>query len=90
MRFIEACGGLAKIELLRLHYDEDLCEKAVRIVEKYFVEEGEEQMPCERGISLQGLAFLRMLPFDGGDADGRNQVDERAEPAAVSEQVLRS
>lgn len=46
-RFIEACGGLDKIEMLRHHENEDLYEKAMRILETYFADEVEEQMPWE-------------------------------------------
>ena len=58
--FVDECDGLDKIEMLQEHENEEVYEKAISIIEKYFgVEEGEDQNLVP---TVQGDTFAFGLP----------------------------
>lgn len=53
-QMIDDCEGLDKIENLQSHDNNEIYEKAVKILEKYWVEEDEDQNPVDGGDANQG------------------------------------
>lgn len=64
---IEAVGGLDKMEALQQHSNQDVYEKAVRILEQFFIIEGEEDID---GVGPENMgnqfAFGQATAPDGG------------------------
>ncbi|WMV12147.1 hypothetical protein MTR67_005532 [Solanum verrucosum] len=60
---IDECDGLDKIENLQTHDNNELYEKAVKILEKYWAEEDEEQnLPDGADGNQQGFQFGNNQP----------------------------
>ena len=57
-QMIDECEGLDKIENLQTHDNNEIYEKAVKILERYWAEEEEEQNGQDVGDgNQQGFAF---------------------------------
>ena len=60
---IDDCGGLDKIENLQNHDNNEIYEKAVKILERYWAEEDDEQNIQDNGDgSQQGFSFVDNQP----------------------------
>lgn len=62
-QLIDECEGLDKIENLQTHDNHDIYEKAVKVLEKYWAEEEEEQNVQDgAAINQQGFNFGATQP----------------------------
>lgn len=63
-QMIDECDGLDKIENLQTHDNNEIYEKAVKILERYWAEEEEEQLIQDGGIAnqQQGFGFATNQP----------------------------
>lgn len=62
-QMIDECDGLDKIENLQTHDNNEIYEKAVKILEKYWAEEDEEQiLPDGIDGNQQGFQFGNSQP----------------------------
>ena len=61
---VDECEGLDKIENLQTHDNSEIYEKAVKILERYWAEEDEEEQNLQDGIdgSQQGFSFGNAQP----------------------------
>lgn len=61
-QIIDDCEGLDKIENLQTHDNNDIYEKAVKVLEKYWAEEEEEQNVQDGAAMQQGFNFGATQP----------------------------
>ncbi|PSS18969.1 Importin subunit alpha-4 like [Actinidia chinensis var. chinensis] len=63
-QMVDECEGLDKIENLQTHDNSEIYEKAVKILERYWAEEDEEEQNLQDGIdgSQQGFSFGNAQP----------------------------
>ena len=64
-QMIDECDGLDKIENLQTHDNNEIYEKAVKILERYWAEEEEEQLIQDGGgigNQQQGFGFATNQP----------------------------
>jgi len=67
VQIVEQSNGAANIEQLQHHENEDIYNKAVRILEQYFnVEEEDPGMAPQQMAGGQGYAFQPQAPMGGG------------------------
>ena len=61
---IDECEGLDKIENLQTHDNNEIYEKAVKILERYWAEEDEEEQNLQDGVdgNQQGFNFGNAQP----------------------------
>ena len=61
---VDECEGLDKIENLQTHDHNEIYEKVVKILERYWAEEDEEELNLQDGIdrSQQGFSFANAQP----------------------------
>ena len=65
---IDEADGLEKIEALQNHTNNDIYEKAMRILEQYFGLEDEEDQNLAPGMDASGSQFTFGPPAGGGAA----------------------
>lgn len=62
-QLVDECEGLDKIENLQTHDNNEIYEKAVKILERYWAEEDEEQnVPDGAAGNQQGFSFGNSQP----------------------------
>ena len=71
-RLVEEAEGMDKLEALQGHQNEEIYERAMKILENYFGIEEEEVTAIEPGVAADGSGFTFGAPEGGGGFAGFN------------------
>jgi hypothetical protein len=68
--YVEECGGLDNLEALQRHDNEEIYEKAVKILRMYFESEDEEETNVAPAVAQDASAFVFGAPQGGAPGGG--------------------